>query len=783
MSAGVEKKRGGDWLLVFGGVFLAADVFGLDLWLQPGIAVCVGYALVVLLGIGWPGCAYILTAAVGCTLLTALGFYLSPEAADWQREAADRGLAVFAIWVTAIACLVHNKEQQRRQRHEQALSTLDAHLQRLEREKAEAAERLREQQLKLESVKADQLVKEQAVLRTEAETRALRDELEREKSNLRSAQNETKRLRAEQEAVKADAVRLRQERDSLKEEVWNKEEQLRLVKKNLKQAERDLLTAGDELEQSEAERQRLSRSSAGHEAELNRLKDAVHENERARRDREAKLSHMETLWLRMEQDILQSAAFLDQLKREREALETQHRQREERIQGLEAANRQLQEEAARTETRTEKTTADPQPAGRLNTKSEAHAAPQESVWLWQIDAHGTFTHCSAGVQALLGHAPGDLVGQRCFFDLFDPACREEARTTAFNVFAKRETIEGVVFPYVHRDGRRVYLQTRAAPVWGETGAFLGYRGEETRIPAMEPETAAGEAPRFDEDDLEQRVRERTRELIEINERLRKELDAVRAARMTPDTGELRRSNRELREFAAVASHDLKEPLRKVAAFSHRLRKDCAGELGEKGQDYLDRMEKAVHRMQGLIEDLLKYSQVSTRGPLSLQKIRLNEVADGALAMLEALIARTRGRVDVGPLPELRADRMQMHQLFQNLIANALKFHRPGVPPVVHIRHRLLPSGSHEIRVEDNGIGFDPGHLDRIFKPFERLHGRSEYEGSGLGLSICRKIAQRHGGDLTAASRPGTGSSFILTLPPESPRTRGEGPAFTNGGAG
>ena len=380
----------------------------------------------------------------------------------------------------------------------------------------------------------------------------------------------------------------------------------------------------------------------------------------------------------------------------------------------------------------------------------------------------------------LGHAPEDLVGKKFFFDLFDPAYREEAKTTAFNVFAKREKIEGVVFPYVHKAGTRVFLKSQAAPIWGDAGAFLGYRGVETKIPAMESKNRNGGKPR---------TREPVKRIWSNGSatapasccastnacvrRFRKARDAREPSR--DYTQELERSNRELRNFAATASHDLQEPLRKVTAFSDRLRKDCSEELGEKGQDYLDRMERAVHRMQGLITDLLQYSRVSIKGTASYHKVRLNEVVEGVLTMLETLLEQTQGKVEVDPLPELEADRMQMHQLFQNLISNALKFHKPGEPPQVTIRHRPLAAGVHEIRVQDNGIGFEPDHLERIFEPFERLHGRSEYEGSGMGLSICRKIVERHGGTLTAESRPGHGSTFILTLPLRAPLPHQAGP--------
>ena len=229
------------------------------------------------------------------------------------------------------------------------------------------------------------------------------------------------------------------------------------------------------------------------------------------------------------------------------------------------------------------------------------------------------------------------------------------------------------------------------------------------------------------------------------------------------TQELERSNEDLREFASIASHDLKEPIRKIIGFGMRLKKDCYPMLDDKGKDYLERMERSAQKMQKFVDDLLQYSKV-TASSTSRHFVDLNDVLSQVLADFETRIEETHAQIEVGSLPAIESDRMQMAQLFQNLISNALKFHKKGEPPVVRINHRLLENGFHEIRVQDQGIGFDEKHRDRIFKPFERLHGKSEYEGTGMGLAICQKIAHRHGGKLTAQSSPQEGSTFIVTLP-------------------
>ena len=242
--------------------------------------------------------------------------------------------------------------------------------------------------------------------------------------------------------------------------------------------------------------------------------------------------------------------------------------------------------------------------------------------------------------------------------------------------------------------------------------------------------------------------------------------------------QLERSNRELQDFAYIASHDLQEPLRKIQAFGDRLETRYTGALDEQGRDYLQRMQQAARRMQRLINDLLAYSRVTTGGQ-PFVAVDLAQVTREVLSDLEVRLEQTGGQVEVGDpstlrqaqdgagLPKIQADPTQMQQLLQNLIGNALKFHREGVPPVVKLHAQIsevFETSEVSITVADNGIGFDEKYLDRLFQPFQRLHGRQEYEGSGMGLAICRKIVERHGGSITARSTPGQGTTFIVVLP-------------------
>lgn len=227
--------------------------------------------------------------------------------------------------------------------------------------------------------------------------------------------------------------------------------------------------------------------------------------------------------------------------------------------------------------------------------------------------------------------------------------------------------------------------------------------------------------------------------------------------------ELERSNRELRDFANIASHDMQEPLRKILTFSELLRLRYTDQLDERASDYLQRMDRAARHLHDLINDLLAYSRITTRAkPFS--SVDLNEVARKVLSDLDLQIEESGAKIEVGDLPSLEADPTQMYQLLQNLVSNALKYHAPDRPPQIAIRGDRLADGVCQIQVRDNGIGFDTKYLERMFQPFQRLHGRDEYEGTGMGLAICRKIVERHGGNISAVSAPGQGATFTVTLP-------------------
>jgi len=236
--------------------------------------------------------------------------------------------------------------------------------------------------------------------------------------------------------------------------------------------------------------------------------------------------------------------------------------------------------------------------------------------------------------------------------------------------------------------------------------------------------------------------------------------------------ELARSNEELEQFAYVASHDLQEPLRKVRTFGDRLVARASDGLDARSLDYLARMQSAAERMQALIDALLNYSRVSSRAK-PFTPVALDTVLTEVLADLETRIEKTGADVSAGPLPELQGDATQLRQLLQNLVGNALKFTDPDRPPVVTVSAEREPdafdgAGGWCVRVQDNGIGFEADQASRIFEPFQRLHARSRYQGTGIGLAICGKIVQRHGGTITATGAPGQGACFAIRVPFEPP---------------
>jgi light-regulated signal transduction histidine kinase (bacteriophytochrome) len=236
---------------------------------------------------------------------------------------------------------------------------------------------------------------------------------------------------------------------------------------------------------------------------------------------------------------------------------------------------------------------------------------------------------------------------------------------------------------------------------------------------------------------------------------------VAEAQLQRVLADLERSNKELEQFAYVASHDLQEPLRMVSSYTQLLAKRFEGQLDEKTQKYVHYAVDGAVRMQTLINDLLAYSRVGTRGH-PLEPADSHAVLGEAVKNLAATIAETRAVITNGNLPVVRADASQLVLVFQNLLSNAIKFRR-GDMPCIHVSAQER-GGEWVFAVKDNGIGIEPRHAERVFVIFQRLHTREEYPGTGIGLAVCKRIVERHGGKIRLESEPGNGTTFFFTVP-------------------
>jgi signal transduction histidine kinase len=229
--------------------------------------------------------------------------------------------------------------------------------------------------------------------------------------------------------------------------------------------------------------------------------------------------------------------------------------------------------------------------------------------------------------------------------------------------------------------------------------------------------------------------------------------------------ELQERNEELQDFLHIVSHDFQEPLRKIYTFGDRLNELGRG-LSEKGSFYMERLQHSVKRMQGLMNDLVSYSKIVPSKSKSFQSVALEDIVQEVLIDLEIMLNETGGKVEIKSLPTIEADPFQMRGLFQNLISNSLKYHKEKISPLIKIEGQSSTSknGFYEIRVQDNGIGFDDVYIPRIFKPFERLHREGEFQGTGMGLTLCKKIVERHGGSIDVKSKTNEGTTFKISLP-------------------
>lgn len=320
-----------------------------------------------------------------------------------------------------------------------------------------------------------------------------------------------------------------------------------------------------------------------------------------------------------------------------------------------------------------------------------------------------------------------------------------------------QPVKGIEAPYTREGDQTAYVNFVYAPIHDEAG--------NVDIVVVAIDVTQQVVARQQLKESEDRYRHLAEELAAANQEMQ-ETNRL-----------LNRSNENLQAFAYIASHDLQEPLRKIQQFGDLLQTLLRGRLNDEESGYLERMRTAANRMSTLIHDLLTFSRISIR-PTADTLVPLDTVIKSVLAVLDLPIAELKAQIQIASLPTILGDRVQLEQLFQNLLSNALKFRRADVPPHIRISSQMIAARElpphikparqtsvyHCIQVADNGIGFDEKYLDRIFQVFQRLHGRSQYAGTGIGLAICEKVMANHGGAITALSHPGQGATFYVYFP-------------------
>ncbi|HUR11204.1 MAG TPA: PAS domain S-box protein [Flavitalea sp.] len=378
----------------------------------------------------------------------------------------------------------------------------------------------------------------------------------------------------------------------------------------------------------------------------------------------------------------------------------------------------------------------------------ADSMPQ---FVWSSDNNGNLNYFNDAVYNYSGLNEEQLLNGG-WIDIVHPEEREK------NIELWRHAIEtGEDFLFHHRfrnkDGDYRWQMSRAIPQKDEEGKIQMWIGTSTDI----------HEHKLFEEDLQVRVKEQTEDILEANQKL------------IHINHELARSNKNLEEFAFAASHDLKEPIRKIQFFADRIQSSLGVKFSEEESRYFSRMDQAAKRMNSLIDDLLSYSLLSMR-PKTMESVNMNELVQQVLHDLDLEIEERKAKISVGNLPVLQGHRRQLQQAVQNVIANSLKFHKPNQSPEISIiseviSGREIPTVTPEkdeqfylLKITDNGIGFDNKDAEKIFNLFTRLHGNAEYKGTGLGLSIVRKVAENHKGFVTAKGETGKGTTIELFIP-------------------
>jgi PAS domain S-box-containing protein len=368
------------------------------------------------------------------------------------------------------------------------------------------------------------------------------------------------------------------------------------------------------------------------------------------------------------------------------------------------------------------------------------------------DPQWTMEYISGDCQNLTGYANEDIQNNRklSYADLIHPDDQSQVWENVQKGLQQQEPFK-LEYRIISAKGHTKWVGEQGRGIFSENGelqALEGFISEITEQKKLENEL------KEHRNHLDDSVRKRTEELERSNQLLK------------ISENNLKRSNRDLEKFAYLASHDLQEPLRKIKNFGLHIQKHSEN-LDEKCSDYFSRMIKASERMQSYMNDLLQLSMVPNQ-PTNLNPTDFNKVVQDVLVDLENEIKNTRAKIQVEDLPVLRADATQMKQLFLNILSNSLKFHKEGVAPEIKVKCLRSINNGREIIIEDNGIGINPENSERIFRPFERLNGRGQYEGTGIGLALCQKIVSSYGWGIRAEGGLERGTRILISLvPPQS----------------
>jgi PAS domain S-box-containing protein len=402
---------------------------------------------------------------------------------------------------------------------------------------------------------------------------------------------------------------------------------------------------------------------------------------------------------------------------------------------------------------------------RMEQKRFSDIANNSGDWIWEMDSEGRYVYTNRVVGKILGYEPEEILG-RYFYDFFIPGEQEEMKKTMFDNFSKKEILRNFLNRNLHKNGHVVILEISAIPLVADNGELIGYRG-------VDRDVTDRDRVEKEREDMLKKLKERQelleRQKQEVEDSRRAIKNAAEDIKESRDVLEyqklsLEATNKELDDFTYIVSHDLKEPLRSIDAYSKFVMDDYKDKIGEEGKHYLERVRANAERMKKLIEDLLEISRLKRRGG-TIEEVETKELVDEIKMRLEYLIKQKNAEITVKDnLPKIFCDRVRLTEVFLNLISNAIKYDdKPK--PIIEIGYGDK-GDMHEFYVKDNGIGIKEEYFDKIFEIFQRLGRKEDVEGTGAGLTIVKKIVQLHKGEIWLKSKIGEGTVFYFTIPKE-----------------